>query len=1027
MALHVPAALNTHQTSLNGQIPDENIDYDDYPEGASIPLVTDSDHPAITIVDKSGVHSLSIWYCHCPGALNQDMQLFQAGLLPAYFTRPKTAFTFSVLDDFLLDNLECGTSAMNYYSKIRRLTSSIFPLMVPDRYRELMRTARQWCQCKLYKWHGFAHKDNEPMAGDLALFCPACPQPGINLDLSTAKHLHPVNPSDEVPLMDGLAFMVGDERYKSHLSIAQDRVQKSDCNNHHAVNQANASRQKLEATGIGGCACARHGCFVPHSMVDFQKGERFSGMYMAIRTAAMSARGMGTPHRKEVLDYQMNDCNFIKMIRITKFLCRKFKEAARGAAESKLSFQNINEMAHPDMVILWEAEEALAQANRLEDPAAMDIYEVRLEKGKSPTRKQQELHLLQAQNHPDHLVTGSLSQREAATWLATGLTIEESQVSLSRDVKRLGRHPTDSQLLRVARLRDKLQTRITGFLEMAPTYLGFEVDADEPDSPVDRVHNSLDEDYSDLDDRDHNPDPEIHHASIFQPELTIIPLPSNLGMVRCKELGLTDLMKEETALHEGQANDALHAIRVHLGDKAIIFRNTVRSAKSQASSTRAWTQVRSVEKAVNLNARIYSKCRLQLVKLPDHDLLKKYLPLKKEHLKASAAVADPNARGQRDATLAWFWCMDVQGDTSGNDWMTEFYRVNWLRTKALCDRWNEEVILVKHEMQWSINFFNHKAKQWLGHKDNAVSTGLTGHACYAARQSQIYHQLAAHAADSFRKIILVTQLEGPVVRQLIVGQCIIISDMCKQSHFVLLQQHPHSLSMNNTGKLVPSDQVIIAYSDSQITAGEISRALFYANSRLLAMRLSVDKSCATGTPGYAEKFHTLMKREMEVSTWSSGHLVIRPSGHPAIRPSSHPDIPYYFNAWWQENLGSCRVSDILPKSSVQDVMELVEGHFSELPDHVETGLLPYMLECGPVHLPETIGSASLAQCRQMTIGRELLEILQGRMTNLIRSSDRLAGLIGPVDEITRAVVSSQSLMDWLNTEDSASAVRSSTI
>ncbi|KAG1730990.1 uncharacterized protein EDB91DRAFT_1252435 [Suillus paluster] len=131
----------------------------------------------------------------------------------------------------------------------------------------------------------------------------------------------------------------------------------------------------------------------------------------------------------------------------------------------------------------------------------------------------------------------------------------------------------------------------------------------------------------------------------------------------------------------------------------------------------------------------------------------KYLPLKKEDLKASSAVADPNARGQRDTTLSWFWSLDVQGDTSGNDWMTEFYRVNWLRTKALRDRWNEEVILVKHEMQWSINFFNHKAKQWLSHMDTATSAGLTGHTCYAARQSHIYHQLAGHAEDTFRKMI----------------------------------------------------------------------------------------------------------------------------------------------------------------------------------------------------------------------------------------------------------------------------------
>lgn len=36
------------------------------------------------------------------------------------------------------------------------------------------------------------------------------------------------------------------------------------------------------------------------------------------------------------------------------------------------------------MVLLWEKEEVLAQANRLQDPSAMDIYEVRLEKGKSP-------------------------------------------------------------------------------------------------------------------------------------------------------------------------------------------------------------------------------------------------------------------------------------------------------------------------------------------------------------------------------------------------------------------------------------------------------------------------------------------------------------------------------------------------------------------------------------------------------------------------------------------------------------------
>ena len=52
-------------------------------------------------------------------------------------------------------------------------------------------------------------------------------------------------------------------------------IQRSSCHNHKAVNAVNTNRNNLESTGIGACACARHGCFVPHSVVDFQKGERY--------------------------------------------------------------------------------------------------------------------------------------------------------------------------------------------------------------------------------------------------------------------------------------------------------------------------------------------------------------------------------------------------------------------------------------------------------------------------------------------------------------------------------------------------------------------------------------------------------------------------------------------------------------------------------------------------------------------------------------------------------------------------------
>jgi hypothetical protein len=59
------------------------------------------------------------------------MQLMMAGLFPATFREPKTAFTFRVLEDFHLDNLECKTTPSQFFSRLRRLTNDEFPNTVP--------------------------------------------------------------------------------------------------------------------------------------------------------------------------------------------------------------------------------------------------------------------------------------------------------------------------------------------------------------------------------------------------------------------------------------------------------------------------------------------------------------------------------------------------------------------------------------------------------------------------------------------------------------------------------------------------------------------------------------------------------------------------------------------------------------------------------------------------------------------------------------------------------------------------------
>ncbi|KAI0245205.1 hypothetical protein BJV78DRAFT_1140459, partial [Lactifluus subvellereus] len=95
-------------------------------------------------------------------------------------------------------------------------------------------------------------------------------------------HLVMKRPLDDVSLSDGELFMVRRPAYANHLAHAPERQPKSRCNNHRAQNNGNLHRKHLDSTGKGACACARHGAFVPHCVVDFQKGERQINMDYSI-------------------------------------------------------------------------------------------------------------------------------------------------------------------------------------------------------------------------------------------------------------------------------------------------------------------------------------------------------------------------------------------------------------------------------------------------------------------------------------------------------------------------------------------------------------------------------------------------------------------------------------------------------------------------------------------------------------------------------------------------------------------------
>ncbi|KAG1833190.1 hypothetical protein DFJ58DRAFT_670974 [Suillus subalutaceus] len=105
---------------------------------------------------------------------------------------------------------------------------------------------------------------------------------------------------------------------------------------------------------------------------------------------------MSSPHRKECLDYQMNDSNFCKMIRIKRTLCRKYKQVKNGIAESEKAFDRLDEAAPSNSKTEWLASERIPQSSRINDPVAMDVYEINIKK--APSKKEIELRQLEEGN-----------------------------------------------------------------------------------------------------------------------------------------------------------------------------------------------------------------------------------------------------------------------------------------------------------------------------------------------------------------------------------------------------------------------------------------------------------------------------------------------------------------------------------------------------------------------------------------------------------------------------------------------------
>jgi hypothetical protein len=77
------------------------------------------------------------------------------------------------------------------------------------------------------------------------------------------------------------------------------------------------------------------------------------------------------------------------------------------------------------------------------------------------------------------------------------------------------------------------------------------------------------------------------------------------------------------------------------------------------------------------------------------------------------------------------------------------YRVNWLKAKARVDRWQEELILVKHEMQWTVLWFQYQSNLWRERSERVEGIVTMGHQAYAKKQEKLWKSFEKKSSERF--------------------------------------------------------------------------------------------------------------------------------------------------------------------------------------------------------------------------------------------------------------------------------------
>ncbi|KAG2006690.1 hypothetical protein CC2G_014446 [Coprinopsis cinerea AmutBmut pab1-1] len=721
------------------------------------------------VVASDGIHSVGLDFCGCTGAPSHFVQLLRAGLFPATTNDPRTAASFDVLRTFQMLSFTSKISAFEFYNALKRRSDNTGTEKIPDRYNAFLRMVHVFRHVRLLKRTGRGHDPGGSWGtapGECAVLCPACPYPGINLpegwektskeeryiyqlflalDANFRLRRKDVSSDEKDPgLNKGYAYIVEENQFKAHLRQYGKTFEddKSSCNNHDAIKSASSRGGKgTAASGMGTAQCSRHEMSRPLGLGDLQKGERTDGesperTWAVSNELASSTREMGPGSRRDSIDDALGDRNWHKSVNLVDTLMDRAEEALVKRAEKVQAFVDFSAALETAPVEWTETVKAWESDPKKPNPYATTSTHMTANAVRLKLAEEEAEALKEGKSVSVHAVV------TPSQFIVQGLDLEEAQRRLAHDTDALGPHSTDRQRTRVLERSNSIKRRIDAWVGLQSLFM----------PPVAAHREAVS-----------GPAEETRDFTLFLPSSVCASMSVDPRLLEC-----------EQRLRVGQAETALHDLRVHLMLRSQLWKSKARYASGTRMLTRSNALIANVSDKLNSIAARYRSVRDAIVNLSlvtgDMSWEQSLKPLTDTDVRG--LTADDEGLGEGHKQLTWIWTTAGVGASMGNH-IKEELRVEWCKTRARAHRWQEECMLLQEEMRRVVAFWEWDAKRWETRADRCrKDESFVTPAPSAFNSVQVVWEAEVEKLNRIREGKIAYALRQAAIRRRIIDRCL---------------------------------------------------------------------------------------------------------------------------------------------------------------------------------------------------------------------------------------------------------------